>query len=98
MSVRLHAGALAALAKDAQTHVVLSQVAEDVAARARSQHIEVGGENFSPDEYPLPVEVQDGAGGPFVVLAHPAGIAVQAKHGTLTKAAAAEGLELRGDR
>jgi hypothetical protein len=32
-----------------------------------------------------------------VILAHPAGIAVQAKHGALTKAASQAGLEVKGD-
>lgn len=33
-----------------------------------------------------------------VVIAHPAGMAMQAKYGTLTRAAAAAGLEVHGER
>lgn len=33
-----------------------------------------------------------------VVIAHPAGLALQAKYGSLTKAAAAAGLEVKGEK
>lgn len=97
MSVRLHPGALAALAKSAEVQDALNEAAERVADRVRAQSIGVGGEDFSPSEIPLPVEVKPWKDGPSVILAHPAGLAVQAKHGVLTKAAAAEGLEMKGD-
>jgi hypothetical protein len=60
------------------------------AARQIAAHVEAS----FPE---LPVEVHayttDRAAA-SVVIAHPAGLAVQAKHGALTRAASAEGLEV----
>ena len=46
-----------------------------------------------PGDIKLPVEVDDDGS---VTLAHPAGLAVQAKHGALSKAAGDAGLEVGG--
>jgi hypothetical protein len=71
--------------------------AERVATAVEAQGIEVGAETGDPDEYPLPVIVSDEPNGEArVTIAHPAGKAVQAKHGALTRAAASLGLEVRG--
>jgi hypothetical protein len=71
--------------------------AERVAEAVKAQRIEVGAETGDPDEYPLPVTVSDEPNGEArVTIAHPAGKAVQAKHGVLTRAAASLGLEVRG--
>lgn len=94
MTVRLYPGALAALAGRPDVQAAVKEAAEKVADRVRGQSIGVGGEDFSPTERPLPVTVRGGEDAFFVVLEHPAGLAVQAKHGVLTKAAAAEGLEV----
>lgn len=59
-----------------------------------AEGIEVDG---VPGEYALPVRVDEKEGVMKVRLAHPAGLAVQAKHGSLTRAAAAEGLHVTGD-
>lgn len=72
------------------------QVGEDIADAVRRQGIEVGAENGDGDEYALPVEVNVVDDVVRVALAHPAGVAVQAKHGALTRAAASLGLEVRG--
>jgi hypothetical protein len=69
--------------------------AEKVAGNVRDQGHQVhgGGE--------LPVEVSSyttDRAAAAVVLTHPAGIAMQAKYGVLTKAAADEGLEVRGPK
>jgi hypothetical protein len=70
--------------------------AEAIAQRIRAEGIKVGDRDGGPDEIPLPVEVhEDSEGGAKVVIAHPAGQAVQAKHGSLTKAAAQAGLKLK---
>ncbi|MFS0140294.1 hypothetical protein ACL1FJ_00700 [Corynebacterium striatum] len=68
---------------------VLRDKAEAVADSVRAQ---------VPED--VPVEVFDGVGRnkhPYsmVVIMHPSGIARQAKHGTLTRAAAQQGLKVR---
>lgn len=71
--------------------------AEQVAAGVRDMNITVGDVDGGKHEIPLPVTVKvvttDRAHG-IVALAHPAGEAVQAKHGALTKAAAQAGLNV----
>lgn len=69
-------------------------VGEEIADAVRRQSIEVGAENGDGDEYALPVEVSVVDDVVRVALAHPAGKAVQAKHGALTRAAASLGLEV----
>lgn len=73
---------------------VTAAAAEAVADNTRAQNIQVEG---SPGSVELPVEVKmritDRAHG-TVTLAHPAGLAVQAKYGALTKAAAQAGLDV----
>lgn len=83
---------------------VESKAAEGVRDAARKiqeaayrQGITVGDVNGGPHEIRLPVTIKhhdDNTSS--VILAHPSGKAVQAKHGTLTRAAAAEGYEVRG--
>lgn len=67
----------------------VNQLARRIAAGA--QHTTSKGETLPivVDEY-----TTDRAAA-SVTIAHPAGLATQAKHGTLTKAAAAVGLEVR---
>lgn len=73
------------------------RLAGELADEVRTQRTLVEGE---PGDLDLPVEVypsrDDDSAGAAVVLAHPAGLAVQAKHGSLTKAASALGLEVQG--
>lgn len=73
------------------------QAAEQAADHVRSMGISVGASDGG-GEVPLPVEVVDDSSlaGVALVLAHPAGEAVQAKHGALTKAAAQAGLTVGG--
>lgn len=86
-------GALDRLAKSDDVRSAARRAAEEVADNVRSQGITVG--DLVADgvavTIALPVEVQDD----HVVLAHPAGVAVQAKHGALTKAASAAGMSVR---
>lgn len=72
---------------------------EAVAANVRAQDIKVGDRDGGAREYDLPVTTKivttDRPHG-IVALAHPAGLAVQSKHGALTKAAAQAGLDVSG--
>lgn len=84
--------------------VVEAKAAESVRDAARKIQraaygagIKVGDVDGGPREIPLPVTIKhhdDNTSS--VILAHPSGKAVQAKHGTLTRAAAAEGYEVHG--
>lgn len=73
------------------------RLAEKLADEVRTQRTLVEGE---PGILDLPVEVYQSddadTAASAVILAHPAGLAVQAKHGSLTKAASALGLEVQG--
>ena len=73
------------------------RVAEEIADKVRAQRITVGDRDGGKNEYDLPEQThkhEDGTAD--VVLAHPAGKAAQAKHGALTRAAAAAGFEVHG--
>ena len=102
--VRLNLRGLEAVATRAETKRAVEELAESVADDVRAQGIMVGAFAGS-GEIPLPVEVRVGETSDmrvnrakaWVNLAHPAGLAVQAKHGALTRAASQEGLEVRGD-
>lgn len=97
--VRLDHAGIGAILKSASVASSISALAESVASNAREQGIMVGDRPGGLSEIDLPVDVEtyttDRAAA-SVALAHPAGLAVQAKHGTLTSAAAAAGLEVRG--
>lgn len=93
-----HAGLMAALEQRGVIDAV-DKMAEKVAERVRAQGITVGDRDGGSHEYPLPVEAsQYHSDRPraSVTIKHPAGLAVQAKHGALSKAAADCGLELNG--
>lgn len=99
-NVHIYPGALERLEKSAGIKSAVRETCERLAANVEAQGITVGGEDGSAGEYPLPVRI-----GPFghdpvndrpgVVLAHPAGKAVQAKHGVLTRAASESGLRVQ---
>lgn len=75
----------------------LDRMAERVADKVRDQNITVGDRDGGSHEYPLPVEADlyhSDRPRVSVTIKHPAGLAVQAKHGALSKAAADCGLEL----
>ena len=96
--VHLDQAALGRIAKSPDVLSATRRVAERVADHARSEGIRVGDTQADGVgvEIDLPVEVTDRHDGAGVILAHPAGTAVQAKHGTLTRAASAEGLKVTG--
>jgi hypothetical protein len=95
----IDAGLKAALNTAAVT-AATKAAAEAVADNARDQGIKVGDKDGGRFEYDLPVNVRmfkTDRPHAVVALAHPAGEAVQAKHGTLTKAAAQAGLDVRSE-
>jgi hypothetical protein len=96
--VTLNHRGLAELLTSTEMHRLVQDVAEQIGRNVEAQGITVGDKDGGAHEIPLPVKVEvtttDRAHG-SVILAHPAGIAVQAKHGALTKAAAEAGLEVR---
>jgi hypothetical protein len=95
--VRLDGRRVAELLTSALIDEATREAAEAVAANVRDMDIKVGDKDGGRHEYDLPVTVQlvttDRAHA-IVALAHPAGEAVQAKHGALTKAAAQAGLDV----
>lgn len=97
-NIRLDRAGVAALLKSAAMHAAVQEATEAVAANVRAQDIKVGDKDGGAHEYDLPVSAKvvttDRAHG-TVALAHPAGDAVQAKHGALSKAAAAAGLQVK---
>lgn len=72
--------------------------AEAIAERVREQGITVGDRDGGKYEIALPVRVyaNEARAEAVAVLAHPAGIAVEQKHRSLRRAAAALGLEIDG--
>lgn len=95
--VHLNHAAIGALLRSTEMHRLVQDVAERVAENVRQQRITVGDVDGGANEYPLPVDVSvittDRAHA-SVRLAHAAGIAVQAKHGALTKAASSAGISI----
>lgn len=97
--VRLDSRGIAALLKSAPIDAAAKAAAEAVADNVRDQGITVGDKDGGSHEYDLPVKVfphTTDRAHVVVALAHPAGLAVQAKHGALTKAAAQAGLDVKG--
>lgn len=97
--VKLNRLGVRAILQSTEMHRVTQEAAEAVASNVEAQNIRVGDRDGGKHEDALPVKVSmtttDRAHG-VVSLAHPAGLAVQAKHGALTKAAAQAGLDVRG--
>jgi hypothetical protein len=94
--VHLNEAALERILKRPQVDDAVKRLGEEIAQRVRGMHIPVGDvddANGQSTTIELPVIVSDAGN---VILAHPAGIAVQAKYGALTKAAAEIGLEVHG--
>lgn len=96
--VRLDSKGIAALLKSSPVDAATKAAAEAIADNVRAQNIRVGDQDGGKHEDDLPVTVKmvttDRAHA-IVALAHPAGMAVQAKHGALTKAAGQAGLDVR---
>lgn len=106
--VKFDSAGIRAALNTAEMRAVVKDAAEDIAANVREQHILVGpfagqqGTSVDADgsqQIELPVKVVEtrtDRAHAEVVLAHPAGIAAQAKYGALTKAAAEKGLQVHG--
>ncbi len=92
MDLTLNHAGIADVLKSGDVAAQVNALAEQVAANvlAEGQLVAHG------DEMPVTVTpyTTDRAAA-SVTITHPAGLAVQAKHGTLTRAAAAAGLEVR---
>jgi hypothetical protein len=97
--IRISPAGLRAALNGAQVRKAVHDAAEAMADHIRAEGIRVGDRDGGPYEIPLPVVVRDSTvdGLPVstVVLDHPAGQAVQMKHGSLTIAATSAGLKLR---
>ncbi len=95
--VRLNHAGISRILKSAEMAAATRKAAEQVAENVRGMGITVGDVDGGTHEIDLPVTVTtfttDRAHA-VVALAHPAGIAVQAKHGALTKGASMAGLEV----
>lgn len=95
--IRLDNAGVAAILKSADMQRATRALAEQVAQNVRELGIKVGDRDGSPHEHDLPVEVSmsttDRAHA-NVTITHASGVAVQAKHGALTKAAAQAGLDV----
>ena len=96
--VKLDNAGIRSLLKSAEIARVTEEAADAVKANVEAMGIRVGDKDGGPHEYDLPVTVrmvETDRAHAIVALAHPAGEAVQAKHGALTKAAAQAGLDVQ---
>lgn len=97
--VQLNHAGIAAILKSGEMHSFIETATEAVAQAVRDQGIKVGAFKGGHGDIDLPVIAKvittDRAHG-SVLINHPAGIAVQAKHGVLTKAASSAGLQVKG--
>jgi hypothetical protein len=86
--------------KGVAMHQIIDAKTREVAANVEAMGIKVGDRDGGPHEYDLPVDAKvvttDRAHG-IVAITHPAGQAVQAKHGALTKAVAQAGLDFKAE-
>jgi hypothetical protein len=98
-NVRVDYRGVGAIMRSSEMHRTIQEATEEVARKVESRGIRVDDRDGGPAEDELPVKTgvitTDRAHG-VVTLAHPSGLAVQAKHGALTKAAAEAGLEVGG--
>lgn len=98
-NVKLDNAGIASIAHGGDMQRLCRQAADRIASHIRAEGIKVGDRDGGRHEYDLPVEVREGVydqrAFADVVIAHPAGAAVQAKHGVLTRAASAEGLTVK---
>lgn len=95
MVVRINPSGFDQVAKSREIRAEVNALAERVADNARSQNVWVEG---VPGDVELPIEVVEQTtdrARASVQIQHPSGLAVQAKHGILTRAAAAAGLEVK---
>lgn len=95
--VHIDEAAIRRLSKRGDVKAATRKLARQIADNVEGQHIQVGDlqadgvENITD----IPVIVSD-TEEVQVILAHPAGVAVQAKYGALTKAASSAGVHVGG--
>lgn len=98
MSAKVHfTGIPTSILKGAALREMVREKAEEIAGNARSQGHLVEG---VPGDIEMPVEVtvyDTDRARASVIIKHPSGLAIQAKHGVLTRAAAEAGLEVVGE-
>lgn len=88
MTVRLDSPGIEAVLKSDAMAEQVRAVAEQIAERARAARPD--------DPFEVRSRIAPDRAVSSVTLTHAKGLAVQAKHGTLTRAAAAAGYEVRG--
>jgi hypothetical protein len=102
-NVKLDLRGLEEVATSREMHAAVNEAAHRVAEAVEAQGIRVIGE---PGDIALPVVVREdettrglrvNRALAAVQINHASGLAVQAKHGALSKAASSAGLRLRGD-
>lgn len=88
-----HVG-IGAILRSGEMAAVVNKAARDVVSSAE-------GQGRMTHDGPLPIDLQEyttDRAAALVALAHPSGMAMEAKYGVLTKAAAAAGLEVSGEK
>lgn len=93
MTFKIDHDGMKAVLNSGEAQSAVRALAQEIAGQVEAQGITV-----SSAGVPIPVKVDDfktDRVGASVTLAHPAGTAVQIKHGALTRAAAAVGLEVK---
>lgn len=96
--VKLNSREIAARLKDEDVRKEVRSIAEQIKDYVEAQNIGVGDRDGGRHEYPLPVKIDSQTtdrAREVVVLNHPAGQAVEAKHGVLVRGASAAGVEVR---
>lgn len=92
IDVRLDRGGIRAVLNSGDVGAAINGLAHQIASNVQAANQRVAND----DELPVVVdEYTTDRTAASVTLAHPAGLAVQAKHGLLTKAAASAGLEVK---
>ena len=94
-NVRLNSRGVLEQLKSAEVRREVNKLAEEIARIAKMNGPLVQG---VPGDVVLPVKVEEmttDRARAAVVIAHPSGLAVQAKHGLLTRAAAQAGVEVK---
>lgn len=96
--IKLDSRALEAILKSEEVRNELQDLAGEMKSFIEGHGIRVGDADGGKHEYDLPVTVESQTtdrAREVVGINHPAGMAVQAKHGVLTKAAAHVGLQVK---